>query len=326
MAVLLGSLRELPVDRTVAEGAGRIRRETGLRLPDALIAATAIAHDLQLATRNRRDFDRVQGLPARPDLRQGASATVDQGGHGQREPIQVAGRLRARLCHDPPTGRGRPLDCAHPTRPPNHTMPRRQPPDRGAENTGPQGSWRRREQDATGEAHQRTPPPPPPATSAEPPRPQIGLASMAQRSGVVRRRDAARSTLLSTRCGGHPGHVPDCSASSSGISDGVAPNYPGGGFRRERRAPMAVDRSALRPSSNADERHGRASETLLPPPRRGPFTVTSRSPDRGRGCRCGRTATRVAVPAVRLEQRAAGWRRPSGGCGRTASSSGEARR
>jgi predicted nucleic acid-binding protein len=65
VAVLLGSLRELPVDRTVAEGAGRIRRETGLRLPDALIAATAIAHGLQLATRNRRDFDRVRGLRLR---------------------------------------------------------------------------------------------------------------------------------------------------------------------------------------------------------------------------------------------------------------------
>ena len=65
VAVLLGSLRELPVDRTVAEGAGRIRRETGLRLPDSLIAATAIAHDLQLATRNRRDFDRVRGLRLR---------------------------------------------------------------------------------------------------------------------------------------------------------------------------------------------------------------------------------------------------------------------
>jgi predicted nucleic acid-binding protein len=55
----------IEVDRTVAEGAGRIRRETSLRLPDALIAATAIAHDLQLATRHRRDFDRVRGLRLR---------------------------------------------------------------------------------------------------------------------------------------------------------------------------------------------------------------------------------------------------------------------
>ena len=38
---LLGPLRELPVDRSIAERAGRIRRESDVRLPDALIAATA---------------------------------------------------------------------------------------------------------------------------------------------------------------------------------------------------------------------------------------------------------------------------------------------
>ena len=59
---LLSAFRELPVDREVAERAGRIRRESGLRLPDALVAATAVAHGLALATRNRRDFDRVRGL------------------------------------------------------------------------------------------------------------------------------------------------------------------------------------------------------------------------------------------------------------------------
>ncbi|MEO7197214.1 MAG: hypothetical protein ABIZ50_01945 [Solirubrobacterales bacterium] len=39
-----------------------IRRETGIALPDALIAATAIAGDLELRSRNRRDFNRVDGL------------------------------------------------------------------------------------------------------------------------------------------------------------------------------------------------------------------------------------------------------------------------
>jgi toxin FitB len=62
---LLGPFRELPVDREVAERAGRIRRESRLRLPDALVAATAIVHGLALVTRNRRDFDRVRGLPLR---------------------------------------------------------------------------------------------------------------------------------------------------------------------------------------------------------------------------------------------------------------------
>lgn len=62
---LLSAFRELPVDREVTERAGRIRRESGLRLPDALVAATALVHGLALATRNRRDFDRVRGLRLR---------------------------------------------------------------------------------------------------------------------------------------------------------------------------------------------------------------------------------------------------------------------
>ena len=66
IATMLGPLRELPVDRAVAERAGRIRRETGVRLPDALIAATALEHGLQLATRNRRDFEQIRGLRIRP--------------------------------------------------------------------------------------------------------------------------------------------------------------------------------------------------------------------------------------------------------------------
>ena len=65
VATLLGPLRELPVDRDVAQRAGRIRRESAIRLPDSLIAATAVEHRLQLATRNRRDFDRVRGLRLR---------------------------------------------------------------------------------------------------------------------------------------------------------------------------------------------------------------------------------------------------------------------
>lgn len=59
---LLAALREVPVDRDVAERAGRIVRECGLRLPDALIAATALENGLQLVTRNVADFDKVRGL------------------------------------------------------------------------------------------------------------------------------------------------------------------------------------------------------------------------------------------------------------------------
>ena len=62
---LLGPFREVVVDRAVAERAGRVRREAGIRLPDALIAATALEHRLSLVTRNRAAFDKVRGLRLR---------------------------------------------------------------------------------------------------------------------------------------------------------------------------------------------------------------------------------------------------------------------
>lgn len=64
-ARVLSPFREIPVDRAVAERAGRIRRENGLRLPDALIAATALEHSLGLATRNVKHFHPVRGLRIR---------------------------------------------------------------------------------------------------------------------------------------------------------------------------------------------------------------------------------------------------------------------
>jgi predicted nucleic acid-binding protein len=63
--LLLSPFLELSVDRRVAETAGRIRRETGIRTPDALIAGTALVHRLTLVTRNRRDFERVPRLRTR---------------------------------------------------------------------------------------------------------------------------------------------------------------------------------------------------------------------------------------------------------------------
>ena len=65
VSILLAPFRELPVGREVAERAGRLRRESGIRLPDALIAATALEHKLSLFTRNRSDFEGVRGLRIR---------------------------------------------------------------------------------------------------------------------------------------------------------------------------------------------------------------------------------------------------------------------
>ena len=62
ISALLAPFKEINVARAVAERAGRIRRDSGVRLPDALIAATAIEHGLSLVTRNRSDFDKVRQL------------------------------------------------------------------------------------------------------------------------------------------------------------------------------------------------------------------------------------------------------------------------
>jgi predicted nucleic acid-binding protein len=63
---LLAPFRELNVDRAVAERAGRIKREVGIPMPDAVIAATALEHRLGVATRNTRHFESIRGLRLRP--------------------------------------------------------------------------------------------------------------------------------------------------------------------------------------------------------------------------------------------------------------------
>jgi predicted nucleic acid-binding protein len=62
---LLAGMEELVVDRRVADKAGEVRRGTGVRPPDALIAGTALVHQLTLLTRNAANFRRVAGLRVR---------------------------------------------------------------------------------------------------------------------------------------------------------------------------------------------------------------------------------------------------------------------
>lgn len=62
---LLSRMRELTIDSSIAEHAGELKRGAQVPTPDALIAATALAHSLPLMTRNERHFGRVPGLELR---------------------------------------------------------------------------------------------------------------------------------------------------------------------------------------------------------------------------------------------------------------------
>lgn len=56
VAALLDRFRFLAMDAPVADEAARVRRDTRLKLPDAIQAAFALRHGLRLATRNTKDF------------------------------------------------------------------------------------------------------------------------------------------------------------------------------------------------------------------------------------------------------------------------------
>ena len=52
----LDSFERLPLDRDVARESVQARQRHGLKVPDAIILATARCHGLTLATRNSQDF------------------------------------------------------------------------------------------------------------------------------------------------------------------------------------------------------------------------------------------------------------------------------
>ena len=55
----------MPIDRDIAELAGRIRRRHNVRTPDALIAACALSRNLTLVTRNVKGFAGITDLTIR---------------------------------------------------------------------------------------------------------------------------------------------------------------------------------------------------------------------------------------------------------------------
>lgn len=59
--ILIG-LKILPLEENISEKAGGIRASYNLGIADAIIAATALFHKLELATLNVKDFKKIAGL------------------------------------------------------------------------------------------------------------------------------------------------------------------------------------------------------------------------------------------------------------------------
>lgn len=52
----------IPLTDEIANKSIKIRKESKIKLPDAVIAATAICNDLNLVTRNEKDFNKIEDL------------------------------------------------------------------------------------------------------------------------------------------------------------------------------------------------------------------------------------------------------------------------
>lgn len=59
---LLRCLEEMPLSISVVQQAIALRSKYSIKLPDAVIAATALTANLKLMTRNQTDFEHIAGL------------------------------------------------------------------------------------------------------------------------------------------------------------------------------------------------------------------------------------------------------------------------
>ena len=62
MQAFVQSVPVLPLDEATTQQTIRLRQQHRVKLPDAIIAATALAHGIPLLTRNGRDFQALAGL------------------------------------------------------------------------------------------------------------------------------------------------------------------------------------------------------------------------------------------------------------------------
>jgi predicted nucleic acid-binding protein len=60
---LLNTFRRIDIDDSIIRTTIKLRLEKKIKLPDCIIAATAIEHNLSLVTRNIKDFEYIETLP-----------------------------------------------------------------------------------------------------------------------------------------------------------------------------------------------------------------------------------------------------------------------
>ncbi len=65
----LALIELLPLTEPIAEATIRLRKTHKIKTPDAVIAATALAHNLELWTHNTADFKGISGLELRDPVK-----------------------------------------------------------------------------------------------------------------------------------------------------------------------------------------------------------------------------------------------------------------
>jgi len=59
---LLSLFKEVPLHEAIVQRTIRLRQEHAIKIPDAIIAASALDRDVSLVTRNTADFGKIEGL------------------------------------------------------------------------------------------------------------------------------------------------------------------------------------------------------------------------------------------------------------------------
>lgn len=62
LELLLSRIKILPLQENISKKAGEIKAKNGIAILDAIIAATSIVHNLNLATLNTKDFAKIKGI------------------------------------------------------------------------------------------------------------------------------------------------------------------------------------------------------------------------------------------------------------------------